>query len=1823
MSHPSPLSADKQTLLALRQLRQRVEELETAAREPIAIVGMACRYPGDVSSPEDFWSLLEGKRDAIGEIPRWRIDLEPIFTPYPAQPGRTYSRWAGLLDRPDAFDAEFFGIAPREAAAMDPQQRLLLEVSWEALEDAGINPKSLAGVDAGVFLGISASEYGHRAQRSLPPEQLSAYTLQGTALNAAAGRLAYFYGFSGPAVAIDTACSSSLVAVDRACRSLRDGESRLALAAGVNLVASAEGFIIASQWGMLSPRGICAAFDDEADGFVRGEGCGVVVLKRLRDAEAAGDRVLAVILGSAVNQDGASSGLTVPNGLAQQALLREAHHRAGIEAHQVGYIEAHGTGTKLGDPIEAEALGAVFSGRQKKLAIGSVKASIGHLESAAGVAGLIKLVLSLEHEEIPGQVHWQRPSSHVRWEELPLEVITDARALEPIEGRRIGGVSSFGFSGTNAHLVVEARSLEAPDPSSEGENVLVMSARTELALRELAERYSKFLATNAEYTWAEICHTAGMGRAPMSERLAVVAGNRREAAGKLQGWLRGEMIEGITSGHISAGHRGAPHVDAAAIPQQIAEAWAQGANPDWEQRRGARHLRRAQLPKYPFQRERYWIEHRKETREIGDATGRGMLGRRLRVAGVRAQYETRLQPDSWIGEHEVEGEAVLPATGHIELMLEAGADTLGMACVLEELVLQTRLEIAEDRRVQVTVEEEAAGRNRVRIYAEGVEENWERVAEAWLRPAEKSKTEGEDLAALQNRLRPTASGEAFYAEMATRGMRFGERFRGVERIWSSEGEALGEISWKSGNDEPGWQAAPWWLDACLQVVGAAAGGEGMYLPASVERVELYEPPGERSWSYVRTRRLDDRTIAADVTVFNADGSPLARLSCFRFRKVTRSAPRTEICTLDWKELEPQEKSRLNGHWLILCDQEQSAFRIKSDIQAAGGSCTVLPAGSLRGSGLSTDALEAALEQNLRDKSRSDTPFQGIIDIRAAENSTNLAGITDPHDAIRASARALHVLQVVLRENVQPALGVWLMTAGGVGPEAASPAQAAVWAIARTASVEFPDLPVRCVDIGDGEISGELLSSLARSTAQAVSIRGGRFFQSELVRQTKTTAESGNPSLRASPSGLIDLLEEVPVPRREPRPDEVEIRIEAHGINFRDVLTALAMLPVTNPSLGGECAGSIVRAGAQSGFRTGDRVFAFAPHSLQPFVTVPVINVARIPEGLTAEQASALPIVYLTAIYGLDRLASLQRGETVLIHAAAGGLGLAALHLAKARGAEVYATAGTDEKRDFLRKLGVQDVFSSRTGDFANGVLQATGGRGVDVVLNSLTGDLADKNLSVLAPRGRLLEVGKRDMLSVQEVRQRRPDAGYFIYDLGEEAERDATLIPALMADLLRMMQEGSLPPLPVTSFADAREALRYMAQARHIGKIVVTRSFDQHAKVPVSPHATYLITGGCGGLGLIFAESLVSRGARNLMLMGRREPSPAATAKLEEIRSRGVQVDVFQGDVADRSAIEAALAVIPEGRPLKGILHLAGVLDDRSLLLHDQESLLTAMRPKWLGAWNLHQATALLPLDFFILFSSAVVSLGSPGQVNYVAANATLDALSAWRKSRGLPALSVQWGPWAATGMAEHLKTDLEGCGLGRLTVAEGVAALDRALSSNEPVVTVLPITSWRRLQQWQRNGERRSATHARSGSAATLDGQRPRGITDQLRSMAPADRSAFLREHLRQQAIHILSLPESTRIDQDEALHDLGLDSLMAVELRNALAASLGQPWSPTMALDYPTLQSLTEYLLSELFSSAEESQPTAQAIENLSEAEAEELLLQELGGGKHDAGR
>ncbi len=539
----------QQALAAVDQMRARLATEQRARNEPIAIIGMACRYPGGVEDPEALWRLLDGAVDAVADTPADRWDRDAYFDPTPGTPGKMITRKGGFLAQVDRFEPEFFGIAPREAATLDPQQRLLLETAWEALERAGQAPDGLVGSETGVFVGITTSDYA-RIVGLDRADQSDVYAATGNALNAAAGRIAFVLGLQGPCVAVDTACSSSLVAIHLACQSLRAGESRLALAGGVNVVLRPEAAILFSRWGMLAPDGRCKTFDAAADGFVRSEGCGMLALKRLSDALADGNPVLAVIRGSASNQDGHSSGLTVPNGPAQQAVIRRALANAGVEPAAVHYVEAHGTGTPLGDPIEVEALAAELGkGRpaQDPLIIGAIKTNIGHTEAASGVAGVIKVVLALRHGRIPQHLHFRTPNPRIDWARIPVQVAAAPVDWPAAARPRIAGVSAFGFSGTNAHVVIEEAPVPpAPAPDLDrGHHLLVLSGRSDAALHDLAGRFAAHLAGHPEQALEDVCFTAAAGRAHLSHRLAIVASTREGLEADLRRAAAGDRRAGV------------------------------------------------------------------------------------------------------------------------------------------------------------------------------------------------------------------------------------------------------------------------------------------------------------------------------------------------------------------------------------------------------------------------------------------------------------------------------------------------------------------------------------------------------------------------------------------------------------------------------------------------------------------------------------------------------------------------------------------------------------------------------------------------------------------------------------------------------------------------------------------------------------------------------------------------------------------------------------------------------------------------------------------------------------------------------------------------------------------------------------------------------------------------------------------------------------------------------------------------------------------------------------------------------------------------------
>jgi acyl transferase domain-containing protein/SAM-dependent methyltransferase/aryl carrier-like protein/dienelactone hydrolase len=549
---PSAELAAKQRLaLTLKTMQARIDALETAHSEPIAIVGIGCRFPGGVRSPGDYWRLLQSGTDAISEVPGERWALDEWFDPDPEAPGKMYTRWGGFLDGVDQFDPRFFGISPREAISLDPQQRLLLEVTWEALEHAAIAADRLTGTPTGVFVGISGNDYAQINGGFSDPRRLDAYAGTGTIDSVAAGRISYILGLQGPNFPVDTACSSSLVAVHLACQSLRLGECRVALAAGVNLILAPAATVYFCKMRALSPTGRCHTFDARADGYVRGEGCGVVVLKRLSDAQRDGDNILAVIRGSAVNHDGRSNGLTAPNGAAQEAVLRQALKNAGIEPSAVGYIEAHGTGTSLGDPIEVQALAAVLGqgrSRDNPLLLGSVKTNIGHLESAAGVAGLIKAVLLLQHGEIPPHLHLQKPNPFIPWQELPVQVPTGGLRW-PYAGPRLAGVSSFGFSGTNAHVILESAPVAQREPATPRPvHVLSLSARNDEALRSRVRQLADHLQAYPETSIADASATLNAGRSHFGHRLALVARTTEEARRDLRALVDAQETPGLTTG---------------------------------------------------------------------------------------------------------------------------------------------------------------------------------------------------------------------------------------------------------------------------------------------------------------------------------------------------------------------------------------------------------------------------------------------------------------------------------------------------------------------------------------------------------------------------------------------------------------------------------------------------------------------------------------------------------------------------------------------------------------------------------------------------------------------------------------------------------------------------------------------------------------------------------------------------------------------------------------------------------------------------------------------------------------------------------------------------------------------------------------------------------------------------------------------------------------------------------------------------------------------------------------------------------------------------
>ncbi len=1726
----TPRISPARLALAVRRLRAEKEDLRLIASDPIAIIGMGCRFPGDVHSPQQFWTALKEGRDGIGEVPagRWKDSAS-----LPQQ-----LRRGGYVSDVDQFDAAYFGISPREAQLMDPQQRLLLEVAWEGLWDAGIDPPSLAGTDAGVFVAIYNNDYARLHFRNT--SSLTAHGGIGSAHSVAAGRLSFLLNLKGPSLAVDSACSSSLVAAHLACQSLRNRECSLAIVGASSLKLLSDEVVVFSKWGMLASDGKCKTFDAGADGFVPGEGSGAIILKRLSDALRDGDRVRAVIRGTAVNHDGKTTVLTAPNGLAQEAVLYAALTNAMLEPADIGYIETHGTGTALGDPIEIEAIRSVYGqslAGSPNCILGAVKTNLGHLEAAAGMAGIIKTVLCLEQCEIPKNLHFHRLNSEISLAGTRLKIPVENMPWPRSENPRAAGISSFGLGGTNGHVILE----EAP------------------ILRQ------------------------------------------QNTAGRV-------------------------------IP----------------------------LPAHAWIRERFWLP------EVPTVEGNSkdfpalvpavkavhpLLGRKIDSAFIQVMlFESDLNTvaASYLAEHSLYDRAILPFAAFLEI---AAAAVRQLAPQEEnwirDFVVREPLFLSPNRCVfQVRV-----GDGALEI-ASTTGTAWTMHAKGFIELAE-ADVPPKDLTKLQARCPKEISSENIYRALEQSGLRYGTAFRTIQAAWSGEGESLVRLRLSQDllQEAPQYGIHPTLLDGCLQTVAVARTelGNGLFLPISVDRFQLRQTGITELWVHTKIVASSDEAFSANIAAIDAKGALVARLTGLQAKRTSAARVQQAISAVPapayqmaWRPRPLEDPSskivaenaapRTGECWLLIEPRLEGSALLANQLRQQGATCEIVSA--------------AAVDPSVLTRH----PWTGVVyDARASQDDADASQWTHPEQL--AVEFVLMFVQSLRASHASSVPRLWIVTSSAVAVmplEDVSISQAPLWGLARTLTLEHPEsAPVLLdvgLDLGTVTAATEVAQMVAHEIAAGgpepmVAFRCGMRHVARLIESVPQSEIA--QKLRFDPSGRLEDLHIEPAARTEPALNEVEIQVRATGLNFRDVLTALGMLPARASVPGAECSGTIVRVGASvRDWKIGDHVLAFAPASMQTFVNVPSDFVVGKPAALTFTEAAGIPVSFLTAEYGLHRLAHLAPGQRILIHAAAGGLGQAAVQLAMQAGAQVFATAGSPEKRAFLQQMGVQHVFDSRSLRFRDELLQATGGIGVDVVLNSLAGDFIRASLDTVAEGGCFLEVGKRDLWTPEEVAALGKQVRYLPFDLGEFAMQEPQRIATMLRALMTRFSTGELRPLPTTlhPFANAAHAFRTMAQTRHIGKIVLGfDGGDTHRSIrDIVSQGTVLITGGQGALGMELAQWLAALGAGNIVLAGRSAVDRGDNPVVAELRNNGVDVTMERADVSSSIELQALLQRIRTTRPpLRAVFHAAGVLQDTVLGKETWSGYRATTSPKIDGAWNLHRQTQPDPVRLMVFFSSAASILGSPGQGSYAAGNAFLDALAHHRASRGMATLSVNWGAWASAGMAARLTPEHSARwkrqGASPMEPGAALAALHQAIEANDTQVAIMDL-DWDKFlaatpprRDMPLFSELRQVVSGQRGTQSTGGVQPLNDILEALRVTPEFEWKFLLSAHIKVCAHRALGLRESATISDSVALQDLGLDSLMALEMRNDLSQSLDIPLAAGLLFDYPSVDQLVQHLVERLKSSIapppsvaglQPTIPSTDELQSMTDEEAELLLIQELDG-------
>ena len=1332
--------------------------------------------------------------------------------------------------------------------------------------------------------------------------------------------------------------------------------------------------------------------------------------------------------------------------------------------------------------------------------------------------------------------------------------------------------------------------------------------------------------------------------------------------------------------------------------ESLGALYVKGARIDWQGFDRDYTRRKVSLPTYPFQRERYWIKpakNRMESAGSGPAL-HPLLHRRIQSPKINEVIlETVLDTESlpYLKDHRIFGEIVVPATAYLEMAQAAANLVFGERPYrVDGFNILQPLFMEKDGRstVQIIVSPSNGNDSEFEIFSLGKESGkapeWRLHANGWMRLDGQRSSRS-----VMDRFVPTESdgtgilsAEGFYDKLAVHGIEYGPAFRGLENIQRVGEEAMGRIRIPDvlGDDVGDYRVHPALLDICIQVLGAALYGESgspgdkedIYLPMGLEQYRVFLPGQEPAWCVGVTRKGASKEVfVGDVRVFARDGRLLAEIAGLRFKRAEEGALRRIntravadwLYRLEWQALERIEagakSERLSGLWMVFSELNGLGSSLADRIRALGAAAhLVCPGDGYEESSPHHTLIRPFSFEDMRRlfgkvSAAGNGPVRGIVHLWSM-------GIQPPANDFSSTETfldlgwpsILNLVQALPPAGGNGPLQLTIVTAGaasvGAAPERINPSQAMIWGLGRVIASELPELQCKMVDLDPGSIDGaqpeaffDEITGSDRSENQ-IALRQGKRFGLRLVKAVSGPKQNREPGskgaggpyqLEISRRGVIEDLKVSSLTVSPPGHGEIQIEVDATGLNFRDVLNVLGMYPGDPGPLGNECVGrvSVVGQGVHR-FKVGDPVLAITPQAFCSHVNTKAELAVHRPEEIGIEAAATIPMAFLTAEYALTHVGKMKRGDKVLIHAAAGGVGMAALQLARCAGAEIYATAGSLQKQEMLRSMGVEHVMSSRTLDFAEQIMEATQGRGIDIVLNSLSGEFIPKSISVLKKGGRFLEIGKTDLWDQERVAQLNPDITYTPLLLGDVCQQDPGLVQAMFERVLQGFRGGELKPLPFKTFSirEAAAAFRFMAQAKHMGKIVIDqRTIDVGA---IRSDASYVITGGVGGLGLSFAKWLVERGARHLLLISRKGAGEKAREAIRKLEEAGARVVVASGDVASRADLQHLLTLSGSDHPVKGIIHAAGVIDDATLQNQDRSRFAGVLVPKVHGSWNLHRLTEKMDLDFFVMCSSAAAVFGTPGQGNYAAANAFMDGLAGYRRSLGLPALSINWGPWSDVGMAasvsEKDKNRWDSLGVGRINPTDGSEALGLALEMNAAQLAILPVNWSVFIMSFQSRPEPTLLNEIQKENTHALEGKfnsHPDNFLNKLAQTDPADRYDLLVEHVRGNVLTVLGLKPAAQLRQDEGFADLGMDSLMSVELSNRLKHSLKQNLPSTLAFEYPTIGLLTEYLASEVlklpaekpecqkFERETTNQPSIISIvEQIDDDLVESLLTQEL---------